>query len=267
MKKSSKQKTYILAVGVILSLLVLVIGVLNQAGYVLSGPYIVKGAIITVTNALPGSTIFINNKEEGVITGSNGILEINGVTPGTHTIIVAEESSWPWIREFQAAIAEEKVLAPLQLPQNASGSALEEDSPFYAQATQLLSGYREPTQSQPLEWEGARLWVVGTTVQAQRADDRYDVLQSQYPIRSVAWYKDRNDVVLIAASNAIFAIDLEEQEPRNFQPIYRGVEPSFVVNPTNSNELYVSDGGHILAVQLNKRLSEAPEVQEIDVTI
>ncbi len=53
------------------------------------------------------------------------------------------------------------------------------------------------------------------------------VFSSIVPIRSFDFYPGRDDVLLVAVRDGIFAIEIDTRKTQNFQPIYRGVAPDF----------------------------------------
>lgn len=47
------------------------------------------------------------------------------------------------------------------------------------------------------------------------------------PIRSFDFYPGRDDVLLVAVQDGIFAIEIDARKTQNFQPIYKGTAPDF----------------------------------------
>jgi hypothetical protein len=67
-------------------------------------------------------------------------------------------------------------------------------------------------------------------------------------VRSADFFPGRNDVLLIAANQSIFAIDAKLSDPRNYQPIFTGVAPLFVKGTDNS--LLIKDGDSVYMMKL-----------------
>ncbi|MDP2650262.1 MAG: hypothetical protein Q8P16_01735 [bacterium] len=250
-------RKYIFIAGGVLALLVLGIGLLDYSGYVLNGPYIVKGGTVVVEDILPGTKIFINNKKEAEAGANETSTSVRGLPSGTHSIIVAHDDAWPWLSEFEANIAQETTVRPVLVPREPNGSVITKDDERFAAARELLEGYTLPTREEPLTHEGGAyaVWADGNSVFARdgSAEDSvpFAVFTSEFPVKSASWYKGHADVLLLAASDSIFTLDVEEKDVRNFQPVYKGVGPSFVVNPENNAELFVDDGGHTLILYLD----------------
>jgi len=62
---------------------------------------------------------------------------------------------------------------------------------------------------------------------------------SVVPIRSFDFYPGRDDVILIAVQDGIFAVEIDGRKIQNFQPIYRGQSPDFRLT---SKGFVVKDG-------------------------
>ena len=253
MKKNAKQerrKKYVLAGAVLVSLFVLASGVISQAGYVLSGQYIVKGGTITLANTLAGSVVFIDDKQVGRIDAAgNGVFE--GVKPGDRNVIVSHTDAWPWIFDFQSFPDGNTTLYPLQVAKDTNGTVLQDPAdPIRRQAIVAFAKYGEPTRMQPLERVGTRVWVVGTAIFVQQNEEVRNIFSSPNPLRNVFWYGDRNDVIIVTMQNKVFALDLRKTEIQNFQPIYQGAAPEAVPNPTRSNIIFVRDAKQYFSIEI-----------------
>lgn len=66
---------------------------------------------------------------------------------------------------------------------------------------------------------------------------------SVVPIRSFDFYPGRDDVILLAVQNGIFAVEIDVRKTQNFQPIYIGNAPDFRF----TNRGFVVKDGEMLA--------------------
>jgi len=73
------------------------------------------------------------------------------------------------------------------------------------------------------------------------------VFSSVEPIRTIDFYPGRDDVVLVAVSNGIFAIEIDIRTNQNFQPIYKGVSPLFIIS---NGQFYIKDQENIFMVNI-----------------
>lgn len=248
--KTRVRTTYLFAGGIALAAILLIVGVFDQAGYVFSGPYIVKGATITIERALPESDVFVNNRNVGR-TDADGVVTVTGVAPGATQLIVSRDDVWPWLLSFESAPGAELRFRPLQVAKRITPTVLASDDAARQRAASLVAQYREPTRNEPLARDGVRVWVEGTSLFAQTADGAMrTVLSSKYPLRTVAWYADRDDAVVVASRDSVFALDLYQSEVRNFQPIYTGTAPAAIADPDDPRVLFVRDGARYLRIEL-----------------
>lgn len=73
------------------------------------------------------------------------------------------------------------------------------------------------------------------------------VLESRESLKNFDFYPKRNDVLIIAIKHGVFAIEIDSRKIRNFQPIYKGLNPHFVLL---KNNLYVLDQGALYEINL-----------------
>jgi len=70
---------------------------------------------------------------------------------------------------------------------------------------------------------------------------------SVVPIRSFDFYPGRDDVLIVALQNGIFAVEIDARKIQNFQPIYKGSAPDFRLS---SKGFIIKDGETIFRVTL-----------------
>lgn len=250
MKYTVRTRTNILIAGIIVSGAVLMVGLMNQAGFVLSGPYVVRGGTLTITDALPGSTVFIDEKRIGTI-GADGSASFARIHPGKRTTIVSHASMWPWTLTFESQSGQPNTLTPLQVRRETQGSSLTDtNDPLYISAKRELDTYREPTRINPLERNGVMVWVDGSTVYAQENGAVRTIFASIHPITSVMWYGDRNDAIIVATQNVVAALDLRGNKVQNYLPLYTGVAPRAAADSVRSTHIFVEDDGKYFTVDL-----------------
>lgn len=250
MKKSTK-RTYILVVTIVLVVLILAFGIIRESGYVLSGPYFVRGGVLEITDARPNSDVFIDNRRAGRVN-ETGFSTFDGLALGERNVIVSSEGTWPWIFDFVSTSGQTTTLTPLQVRESTVGTPLlGEENPEYNKAVSLFAEYREPTRATPITHDESSVWVEGTSIFARlAATDSRIVYSSPHPIRNVFWFGDRNDVIVVANQHNVFALDLRESSVQNFQPIYTGSEPFAVANPDDARSIFVREGEQYLLVEL-----------------
>lgn len=73
------------------------------------------------------------------------------------------------------------------------------------------------------------------------------VFKSRAPVRGIEFYPGRRDVILLTVENGIFALELDGRGTRNFQPIYKGKNPTFAIL---GNLIYILDDGRLFEVKL-----------------
>lgn len=66
-------------------------------------------------------------------------------------------------------------------------------------------------------------------------------------VKSFAFYPDRNDVIILAKNSGIYAVEIDQREEQNVQPIYLGSGIDFRIDGT---KLYIKEAGHYFSIRL-----------------
>lgn len=74
------------------------------------------------------------------------------------------------------------------------------------------------------------------------------VVDLTLPIRNVAFYGTRDDVILFASGPALYSIEASKEGVQNFEPFYRGNAPAFYEG--SDGTLYVKDGASLFGATL-----------------
>ena len=57
----------------------------------------------------------------------------------------------------------------------------------------------------------------------------------------------RNDVIILAKNSGIYAVEIDQREEQNVQPIYLGSGIDFRIDGT---KLYIKEAGHYFSIRL-----------------
>jgi hypothetical protein len=67
-------------------------------------------------------------------------------------------------------------------------------------------------------------------------------------VRNFDFYPLRNDAIMLALDNGIYAVEIDRRTYQNFYPVYRGKNPDFRVD---RDDVYIRDEGKIFVLDLN----------------
>ncbi len=252
--RSENQKNIYIGAGIVALIAIIIIG-LSVSGYHVSGFGIVKGGDLTVVlpEAAEGNATSTANKPVLFIDGK----EVNGttaknLTPKTHEVIVAQENFWPWRKEVTIQSDETVTVTPFFVPSNTSGFTIANVDKDYPAINALFTKNTLPSEANPKVSadKTTSVWLAGQSIMTKEvsAATSSEAFSATEDIRSLDFYKDRNDVVIIAIGNGIYALELDNTGGQNFQPIYKGVAPSMIVK--DAQTIYVKDGAVLLEVVL-----------------
>jgi len=150
------------------------------------------------------------------------------LSPGNHSIILSKTGFWPWAKEIEITKKRTKEIEPFFIPQNTNGFIINKQDPEYENIISLFE-----TRKTHIDWE----------------KNEYTpkiINDFETEIRTSDFYKDREDVIIIAVQNGVYALEINSDTTPNFQPIYKGNEPIFVKKDNNS--IYIKDGELLMEV-------------------
>ena len=199
---------------------------------------------VTLTEVPADAAIYIDN--DLTAEGESGTVMLSDIGSGTHTILVAASGYWPWAKTIVLENGAQLNFAVLALPVEATvADAAGLPTTDASAATELRAKMTTvASKESPLLYddEDVALWIEDGTIvaswRARRSDmpayfctpecrPRRVVFESDVPVRSLSFFGDRNDILLFAANNGIFALELDGRGTQNFQPLYLGTAPIF----------------------------------------
>lgn len=235
---------------------------IKYSGLHLDGLKLVQGGSVVLLSVTDDVQVFLDNKE----VRSE---ELENVSPGRHTIILANDALWPWKKDFVVNSNEAAHLYPFLVSKNVSGELITQADPEYITLRNRILGEQLPTQTAPLLSPSnlVEVWSAENNIFARwngPEDDIPDyfcndegacsslvqVLESDSEVRNIDFYKGRDDVLLIASQNGVFAIEIDRRGgTQNFQPVYKGTaSPRFTTE--NTEIIYVLDGALLFSVAI-----------------
>lgn len=171
---------------------------------------------------------------------------IQNLTPRSYSALVAKDGYWPWTKQLPVKGSEVIEAKALLVPQNIEGVAIGKTNTEYATAivaiekgkrnaatstTDARFGLVSDRRGRAQIWWDAdhRIWFEWRsdsplpyyTDQAKKI-----IFQSRSPLAGIAFYPSRDDVILLATENSVFALEIDARGTQNFQPVYKGMNPS-----------------------------------------
>lgn len=90
--------------------------------------------------------------------------------------------------------------------------------------------------------------ILGELREEEECSDPIRVFESSVPIRTFDFYPYRDDAIIVALDNGIYAIETDFRSYQNFYPLFRGENPDFRVY---KNQVYVKDGAYVAVLDLD----------------
>lgn len=187
---------------------------------------------LVVDSPAYGSRVFVDQHLAGTLKEAPDNLHLSEQT-GKHNVIVSKESYWPWTQDIEIKKNETTELHPFVIPQKV--------------ATDRVVRLLMSNGVTSIDPEYAKIAVL---FQNLTTNEEINPLVEAAHIQNVS-YADyapgRTDVLLVATNDGIYAVGVEKGEHPNFQPVYKGVHPSFA--KAQDGILYIKDGDAIFHVK------------------
>lgn len=247
----------------------------------------VKVGSIELLSNESGAQIFFDNREKKV-PSDNGVYRIKKVAPGLHSIMVSKEGFWPWAKTVNVmADSHRNLFAFIFKMDGLVTKSVLAETPEYSDAFRRLGQNVVPQVkfgSKPFNAEDSfRDWLERNVPDRKFSLDKSTVLftenstiyvgwvseiepipryfceenpcklkmpvtVSEEEIKSIDFYKDRRDIIIFAAGESIYAIEVDREGTQNFQPLYKGTDPYFY--QSFDGTLYIKDGNAVLSADL-----------------
>lgn len=178
---------------------------------------------LDINTDIKNTKIFIDEKEK--IPSEENKLKLD---KGRHTVIISKTGFWPWIKEIDILKRQTLTIDPFFVPEQTNGFIISKNDQEYSKIIPLFD-----TQKTHIDWE-------------KDENTPKIILDFEEEIKASDFYKDREDVIIIAIQNGIYALEINNESTPNFQPIYKGNSPIFIKKDNNS--IYVKDGEILMEV-------------------
>jgi hypothetical protein len=186
---------------------------------------------ISFSAPIYGMEMYVDGKFAGASKSAGEKMSYQYIE-GKHSVIISRGDVWPWTKDIalQAKTTEtlhpffvKKEIKPTEITQTIYGNNTLSENPQYATAIALF--------------ENA---IIKEEIKAPLSSTKIN------GARSAEYFPGRNDVLLVAVNDGVFAVETGSTTPRNFMPIYKGTAPSFITSDNGS--LLVKDGTSVFLI-------------------
>jgi len=206
--------------------------------------------------------VFVDGNEKQANPDSSGTARIL-VSAGAHELVVNRTGYYPWEKNVVVDSGQTVHIAPFAVPASTNGAVLKKEDAKYKEAQGAISRTTVPTKESPLRSSDGSIEVyvdersmvarvVGSSTPPEyfcnpECKSEHQIIALDAEVRGVDFYPGRNDVLLVAVQNRVFAIEIDTRGTQNFQPVYDGITPTFGVS---NGALYIADAESVFTVQL-----------------
>ncbi|TSC61602.1 MAG: hypothetical protein G01um101448_817 [Parcubacteria group bacterium Gr01-1014_48] len=229
-----------------------------------SGP---KNASIEITVSDIGSRVFLDNKRKNTTTKENEVVIFKHLESRVYTVLVASEGHYPWYKAVDLTKNQEVEFTPFSVATNLTNMTVPSTDPKFQSIKTVIHKDILPTKtgkrrsangnvdiwtelssnSIHAEWVGNAVSLPNFFCPLGACTNHIIIFSGKTPIRSLDFYKNRDDAVILAIENSISVLELDISPPQNFQPIFTGDSPKF--HQPESGILFIQSGQAISVVR------------------
>lgn len=222
-----------------------------------------KGTI-TITSPLDNTVVFLD--EVTYKTLKAGETVTIKTEEGSHAILTARDGYFPWTKTVTVENGTRINLTPFMLSASPSGEIITGADPEHDKIVSLVQKNSLPIRESPKKSEtgNVSIWAAGNAIYANwtgdiknapeyfctkdPCDPVIEVFRGAESVENLDFYKNREDILLFAAGNGVFAIETDPRGTKNFQPVFTGVRPHFF--KPGENSIYILDEKHLEEITL-----------------
>jgi hypothetical protein len=194
-------------------------------------------------------TLFVDDQKEWTTTGEKESITLP-LSVGEHRVIIARSGYFPWSQKITIKPETRTAIEPFFVTENATGEIITAKDPQYWELRSKVKNSPLPTKDNPRTQNNIQIWAEQNTLMMKTADGPVQTIHIfKTHILSLDFYKDRDDVAMVATENGIFDLELIEDaqyKGANIFPVYKGNEPVFL--KTDPHFIYVLDGENLMQV-------------------
>lgn len=90
-------------------------------------------------------------------------------------------------------------------------------------------------------------WLEDAPLPYYLKEQKEMIFHTRSEIKNISFYPGRDDVILLAIENGVFALEIDGRGTRNFQPVYKGKDPTFA---RLDDTIYILDQGVLSKIEL-----------------
>lgn len=212
-----------------------------------------------------GAMVVIDGKQRHEVVEGDTEL-VFSVSAGAHEIGLMKEGFWVWVKRVHTDKSATLELFPFMLRKDNEPEGIKESNDAYER---VLARFSEPPTERAVSDDGMSTIYTATTTKTDDVKSIFiawedkasipsyfcdpecvealEITRVGTGIRNMAFFPGRNDVVIFATANGVFAIEADSRGTHNFQSLYKGEAPDV---RRDGNTVYVKDGDRLLSFSL-----------------
>lgn len=181
---------------------------------------------------------------------------------GLRQILVYAENYWPWFKQVHVDAGKTTEVSPFLVSKIPEVEIINSRDPEYESLFALADKKTLPDKNNPLISDDGKtaIWAEKNGVYAkwqsgndlppyfclEQCKETIKIFESNKSLKNLAFWENRNDVVMISVENGIYAFEIDLSSTQNFEPVFQGKDPTFFKSYDGS--LYIADNGTLIRI-------------------
>jgi len=220
-----------------------------------------NGGSVTLITEFAGSKIALDQIAEYTTKADGESYTATHLENRPYQFAVVRDGYWPWAKTLTPEEQKDVTFDTFSILMNPKKEDLDKESEEYATYRKTFADLKVPAEdTKVISKDGTMaVWAEMNSIFATWLGDadktpsyfcpngtcasRINVISLQYNVRSLAFLGDHSNSIVFSDEQGVYALEINQRDNQNFQPIYRTAFPQFIV--LDARTLMVESNGNI----------------------
>lgn len=220
-----------------------------------------NGGSVTLIAEFRGSKIALDQIAEHTTSKDGEAYTATNLENRPYQFAVVKDGYWPWAKTLTPEEKKDVTFDTFSILMSPKREDLNKESEEYVNYRKTFAELKVPGEESKITSKDGTMtvWAEMNSIFASWSGDadkipsyfckdgvcasRLNIITIQYNVRSLAFLGEHNNSIIFSDDQGIYALEINQRDNQNFQPIYRTAIPQFI--PLDARTLMVESNGNI----------------------
>lgn len=220
-----------------------------------------NGGSVTLVAEFQDSKIALDQIAEHTTSKDNEPYTATNLENRPYQFAVVKDGYWPWAKTLTPEEQKDVTFDTFSILMNPKREDLDKESDEYASYRKTFAELKVPGEDTKViskdgnmavwaemnrifaMWTGETSKIPSYFCTDGVCASRLNIITLQYNVRSLAFLGEHNNSIIFSDDQGIYALEINQRDNQNFQPIFRTQIPQFI--PLDARTLMVESNGNI----------------------